>query len=86
MDGLIKANALPNSTAMLDKVAAANPSLTAAAAAAKTSWFPPNSGKWADVEKANVLPQMLSDILTGKKSVADATKWADQQIDTTLAG
>jgi N,N'-diacetylchitobiose transport system substrate-binding protein len=86
MSGLIKANALPNSTAMLDKVATDNPSLTAAAQAAKTSWFPPNSGKWADVEKANVLPQMLSDILTGKKSVADATKWADQQIDTTLAG
>jgi hypothetical protein len=29
---------------------------------------------------------MLSDILTNKKSVADATKWADQQITTTLAG
>ncbi|MEV6842498.1 extracellular solute-binding protein [Actinoplanes sp. NPDC051411] len=85
MDGLIKANALPNSTALLDKTATENPSLAAAANAAKTSWFPPNSGKWADVEKANVLPQMLSDILTGKKSVADATKWADQQIDTTLA-
>jgi N,N'-diacetylchitobiose transport system substrate-binding protein len=86
MDGLIKANALPNSTAALDKVATENPSLSAAAQAAKTSWFPPNSDKWADVEKANVLPQMLSDILTGKKTVADATKWADQQIDTTLAG
>jgi N,N'-diacetylchitobiose transport system substrate-binding protein len=86
MDGLIKANALPNSTALLDKAASENPSLTAAAAAAKTSWFPPNSGKWADVEKANVLPQMLTDILTNKKSVADATKWADQQINTTLSG
>jgi N,N'-diacetylchitobiose transport system substrate-binding protein len=85
MDGLIKANALPNSTALLDKAATENPSLTAAASAAKTSWFPPNSGKWADVEKANVLPQMLTDILTGKKSVADAAKWADQQIDTTLS-
>jgi N,N'-diacetylchitobiose transport system substrate-binding protein len=86
MDGLIKANALPNSTALLDKAASENPSLTAAAAAAKTSWFPPNSGKWADVEKANVLPQMLTDILTGKKTVADAAKWADQQINTTLSG
>jgi N,N'-diacetylchitobiose transport system substrate-binding protein len=86
MDGLIKANALPNSTALLDKAATENPTLSAAAAAAKSSWFPPNSGKWADVEKANVLPQMLTDILTGKKSVADATKWADQQIDSTLNG
>jgi N,N'-diacetylchitobiose transport system substrate-binding protein len=85
MDGLIKANALPNATSLLDKAATENPSLSAAANAAKSSWFPPNSGKWADVEKANILPQMLTDVLTGKKTVADATKWADQQIDSTLA-
>jgi N,N'-diacetylchitobiose transport system substrate-binding protein len=84
MDGLIKANALPNSTALLDKAATENPSLAPAAGAAKSSWFVPNSEKWADVEKANVLQQMLSDILTGKKPVADAAKWADDQITTTL--
>jgi N,N'-diacetylchitobiose transport system substrate-binding protein len=84
MDGLVKANALPNSTALLDKATTDNPSLAAAAGAAKSSWFTPNAEKWADVEKANVLTQMLTDVLTGKKSVADAAKWADDQINSTL--
>ncbi|WP_328467455.1 extracellular solute-binding protein [Actinoplanes sp. NBC_00393] len=83
MEGLIKANALPNSTALLDK-AAENPAIANAALAAKSSWFPPNAEKWADVEKGNVLQTMLTDILTGKKSVADGAKWADEQINTTL--
>ena len=86
MSGLIKANALPNSTALLDQAATQNPSLAAAAGAAKNSWFTPNAEKWADVEKANVLTQMLTDVLTNKKSVADATKWADDQINSTLNG
>ncbi|SNY23325.1 extracellular solute-binding protein [Paractinoplanes atraurantiacus] len=84
MDGLIKANALPNSTALLDKAAAANPALAPAAQAAKDSWFTPNAEKWADVEKGAVLQTMLTDILTGKKSVADGAKWADDQINATL--
>ena len=84
MDGLVKANALPNSTALLDKAAADNPTLAVPANAAKSSWFVPNAAKWADVEKANILQQMLSDILTGKKPIADAAKWADDQINTTL--
>jgi N,N'-diacetylchitobiose transport system substrate-binding protein len=84
MDGLVKANALPNSTALLDKAATDNPSLAAAAGAAKSSWFVPNAEKWADVEKSNVLKTMLTDILTGKKTVADGAKWADDQMNTTL--
>jgi N,N'-diacetylchitobiose transport system substrate-binding protein len=84
MDGLVKANALPNSTALLDKAATDNPSLAAAAGAAKSSWFVPLAEKWADVEKSNVLKTMLTDILTGKKSVADGAKWADDQMNTTL--
>jgi N,N'-diacetylchitobiose transport system substrate-binding protein len=84
MEGLIKANALPNSTALLDKAATENPGIAPAALAAKSSWFVPNAEKWADVEKGNVLQQMLTDILTGKKSVADAAKWADDQINSTL--
>ncbi|MEU8821104.1 extracellular solute-binding protein [Actinoplanes sp. NPDC048796] len=84
MAGLIKANALPNSTALLDKAAADNPSLAPAAQAAKDSWFTPNAEKWADVEKGAVLQTMLTDILTGKKSVADGAKWADDQINATL--
>jgi len=27
---------------------------------------------------------MLTDVLTGKKSVADGAKWADEQLNTTL--
>ncbi|XVU27613.1 extracellular solute-binding protein [Actinoplanes sp. CA-054009] len=84
MAGLIKANALPNSTALLDKAAADNPALAPAAQAAKDSWFTPNAEKWADVEKGAVLQTMLTDILTGKKSVADGAKWADDQINATL--
>ncbi|WIM98297.1 extracellular solute-binding protein [Actinoplanes oblitus] len=84
MKGLIKAGALPNATSLLDQAATDNPALKFTAGAAKNSWAVPNSGKWADVEKANVLQNMLSDILTGKKSLADATAAADQQIATTL--
>jgi N,N'-diacetylchitobiose transport system substrate-binding protein len=84
MEGLIKANALPNSTVMLDKAATENPAIAPAALAAKDSWFTPSAEKWADVEKGNVLQTMLTDILTGKKSVADGAKWADDQLNTTL--
>ena len=84
MEGLIKASALPNSTALLDKAASENPAIAPAALAAKSSWFTPNAEKWADVEKSNVLKTMLTDILTGKKTVADGAKWADDQINTTL--
>ncbi|GAA2625052.1 extracellular solute-binding protein [Paractinoplanes durhamensis] len=84
MAGLIKANALPNATALLDKAATDNPAIAPAALAAKSSWFPPNAEKWADVEKGNILQTMLTDVLTGKKSVADGAKWADDQINTTL--
>ncbi|GAA4600308.1 N,N'-diacetylchitobiose transport system substrate-binding protein [Actinoplanes octamycinicus] len=86
MKGLIKAGALPNATSLLDQAAADNPALKFTAGAAKNSWAVPNSGKWADVEKANVLQNMLSDILTGKKSLADATAAADEQIAKTLNG
>ena len=86
MKGLIKANALPNATALLDSAITDNPALAVGAEAAKSSWAVPNSGKWADVEKASILQNMLSDILTGKKSVADASAAADEQIAKTLNG
>ncbi|MEU4236376.1 extracellular solute-binding protein [Actinoplanes sp. NPDC026619] len=84
MAGLIKANALPNATALLDKAATDNPTIAPAALAAKSSWFTPSAEKWADVEKGNILQTMLTDVLTGKKSVADGAKWADDQMNTTL--
>jgi len=83
--GLIAKAALPNATNLLDDAAkvAGN---EATAQAAKSSWFTPNAPNWADVEKANLLQQMLVDIATGKKSVEDATKAADEQITKTLNG
>ena len=44
----------------------------------------PMAPKWADVESANVLQQMLRDIVTGKKTVDAAAKAADAQITTIL--
>jgi N,N'-diacetylchitobiose transport system substrate-binding protein len=83
MEGLIAKKALPNSTVMLDK-AAQNADMEAAATAAKSSWFPPNSPKWADVEKATVMQTLFRDVLSGKKSPADAAAAADKQINTIL--
>jgi len=81
--GLIAKGALPNATALLDQAAAVKGN-EATALAAKNSWFVPMAPKWADVESNNVLQQMLRDIATGKKSVADAAKAADTQIGTLL--
>jgi N,N'-diacetylchitobiose transport system substrate-binding protein len=82
---LLAKGVLPNATALLDQAAQVKGS-EATAEAAKNSWFVPNAPKWADVEKSNVLQQMLVDIVTGKKTVAEATKAADDQIASTLNG
>jgi len=84
-EGLIAKGALPNATSLLDKAAAVKGN-EATALAAKNSWFVPMAPKWADVESNNVLQQMLRDIATGKKSVADAAKWADGEITRILNG
>jgi N,N'-diacetylchitobiose transport system substrate-binding protein len=82
-EALIAKGALPNATNLLDKAAAVEGN-AASAEAAKSSWFVPMAPKWADVESANVVPQMLSSIATGKATVAEATKKADDQINTIL--
>jgi N,N'-diacetylchitobiose transport system substrate-binding protein len=82
---LLAKGALPNATALLDKAAQVKGN-EATALAAKNSWFTPNAPKWADVEKAAVLQQMLVDIVTGKKTVAEATAAADEEITNTLNG
>jgi N,N'-diacetylchitobiose transport system substrate-binding protein len=84
-ESLLAKGVLPNATNLLDKAAAIKGN-EATANAAKDSWFVPMAEKWADVEKANVLQQALRDIVTGKKSVADAAKWADEQMSTILNG
>ncbi len=55
-----------------------------AAEAAAGSGFTPNDPRWAGVEANNPIKAMLTKILTGKASIADAAKEADQKIDAVL--
>ncbi len=79
---LLAKGALPNATNLLDDAAKVSGN-EATAMAAKNSWFVPVAPTWADVEKANVLQQMLVDIVNGK-SIDTAAKAADSQITSTL--
>jgi N,N'-diacetylchitobiose transport system substrate-binding protein len=73
--------ALPNNTALLYLVPPAN---KAFAEAAKSTWFVPAAKNWVNVEKAQVLQTMLSNIATGKKTVAVAAAEADKEITRLL--
>jgi N,N'-diacetylchitobiose transport system substrate-binding protein len=55
-----------------------------AAEAAAGSGFTPNDPRWAGVEANNPIKAMMTKILTGQASVADAAKEADQKIDAVL--
>jgi N,N'-diacetylchitobiose transport system substrate-binding protein len=76
---------IPNSTSLLS-LNDGNPLIGTFAAAAKNSRFVPNSPNWANVESANVIPDMLVSIFTGKATVADASKSASTQIGQILNG
>jgi len=52
--------------------------------AAKRSWFVPTAKNWVNVENGNVLRTMLARILTGKATIAQATAFADSNIELTL--
>lgn len=78
-DGKVIAN-----TTTLADVNADNPQLAPFAEAAKNSWFVPTAPGWANVEAANVLPDMLVGIFTGKASVDEATTAATEAITQTL--
>src|SRR3712207_3347024 len=84
-EALLAKGVLPNTTSLLDKAAAVEGN-AAAAEAAKPSWFVPLDEQWADVEKDGILQQLLRDVVTGKKSVADATKEAATKIAETPNG
>jgi N,N'-diacetylchitobiose transport system substrate-binding protein len=75
---------LPPNTVDLAKVSGTKAISTQIADQAKASWFTPNSPNWANVESSKVLQNMLEDIATGKKTVADAAKAADAQITQIL--
>src|SRR5690348_2457232 len=54
--------------------------------AAKNSKFVPNSENWANVESANVIPDMLVKIFTGQQGIPDATAAASTRITSILNG
>jgi N,N'-diacetylchitobiose transport system substrate-binding protein len=56
------------------------------AEAAKYSWFVPSTPKWANVESANVLQNMLTAILRNPSKTKDLAHKASQQITETLNG
>jgi N,N'-diacetylchitobiose transport system substrate-binding protein len=74
---------IPNTTRLLG-LNAGDPMIGTFAAAAKNSRFVPSSPNWANVESANVIPDMLVAIFTGKATVADASKAASDQITQIL--
>jgi len=74
---------IPNSTTLLS-LHQDDPYLSVFDSTAKNSRFTPTSPNWANVEAANILPDMLVSIFTGRASVADATKQASEQITSTL--
>jgi N,N'-diacetylchitobiose transport system substrate-binding protein len=74
---------IPNTTS-LAKVNASKPTLAPFAEAAKYSWFVPSTPSWANVESANVLQNMLSNILRHPSKTKDYAKKASDQITQIL--
>jgi N,N'-diacetylchitobiose transport system substrate-binding protein len=74
---------IPNTTSMLSLGTGLNAIFFAAA---KNSRFVPNSQNWASVESANVIPDMLVSIFTGKAQLSAATTTASDKITTILNG
>ena len=69
---------IPNTTSLLSVIN--DPVAGVFAAAAKNSRFTPNAPNWANVESANVIPDMMVSILTGQSSVSSATSDASAKI------
>ena len=74
---------IPNTTSMLSLGTGINAIFYNAA---KNSKFVPNSQNWANVENANVLPDMLVKIFTKQSSIPDATNAASDRITAILNG
>jgi N,N'-diacetylchitobiose transport system substrate-binding protein len=82
MAGIVKAGNIPNNTSQLNLVAG-NPGSQLAKASTNT-WFVPTAKNWASVESANVLRNMLTQILTGKLTVKQAAQAASDTITSIL--
>jgi N,N'-diacetylchitobiose transport system substrate-binding protein len=80
--GFVKAGNIPNSTSLLNLVKGVPGS--ALAKAAQTTWFVPTAKNWTNVENANILRTMLTNILEGKQSVKAAATSASNQITSML--
>ncbi len=52
--------------------------------AAAQSWFVPTAKNWVNVENGNILRNMLAQILTGKLSIQQAARSADDNIASVL--
>jgi N,N'-diacetylchitobiose transport system substrate-binding protein len=85
MRSVAKAGNIPNATSLVG-FTKGNPKVEPFAKAAKYSWFIPKSPNWANVENANVLQDMCSQILSGSKSVKAATTSASNSITKILNG
>jgi N,N'-diacetylchitobiose transport system substrate-binding protein len=82
MRAIAKAGNIPNATNLVG-FTKGNAKVEPFAKAAKYSWFIPKSPNWANVESANVLQDMCSQILSGK-SVKAATTTASNAITRIL--
>ncbi|MFE2635267.1 extracellular solute-binding protein [Streptomyces scopuliridis] len=76
---LTSKNILPNNTKQLEPLKA-KPETAPIANAVPDAWFTPIAPGWTAIEKKETLEVMLLDIIKGK-SVADATKAADAEIN-----
>ena len=74
---------IPNTTSLLSLGSGLNATFYGAA---KNSKFVPNSQNWANVENANVLPDMLVKIFTKQQTIPDATTAASSRIASILNG
>jgi N,N'-diacetylchitobiose transport system substrate-binding protein len=83
MSGIVKAGNIPNTTSLIG-LTKGNAKLAPFAEAARFSWFVPQSENWVNVESANVLQNMMTTILTNRKSVKDAATDASKQITDIL--
>ncbi|MET8680588.1 extracellular solute-binding protein [Streptomyces sp. NPDC004647] len=80
---LVGKNTLPNNTKQLEPLKN-KPETAASANAVEGAWFTPIAPGWASIEKKQILQKMLVDIVTGKKSVKEAAKAADTEIDSII--
>ena len=82
MKGIVATGNLPNTTSLLSLVKGTPGSQLAKSA--KVTWFVPTAKNWTNVENANVLRTMLTNILTEKQTVQDAAKAASKSITEIL--